>query len=207
MREERNKKMGNDVQPVDERELAFRTKFLFAVDQAINLRMACKKAEEFFSYEDAHDVCSRVRLFFTNALGFVPPEIEGSCLLGETLVAPTMIEKMDLLKKAVSVLGPLAGIGMIIGGVGMILGWGTGVIAAITAYFTGISLTGPLALIFGGIGIATITTYFAFKDDKSTYGANFREVMRKTLTDSIHLIWDKYSSKLVAAQSNIETAK
>ena len=203
----RKKKMDNDVQVVDERELAFRTKFLFAVDHAIDLRMANKPKGEFFSYEDAHDVCSRVRMFFTKALGFVPPEVEGSCLIGETLVAPTMLDKIDLLKKAVAVLGPVAGIGMIIGGVGMILGWGAGVIAAITAYFTGISLTGPLALIFGGIGIATIATYFALKDDKSTYGAKFREIMRKSLADSIHLIWDRYASALSAAQYNIEAAK
>ena len=118
-----------------------------------------------------------------------------------------MIEKMDLLKKAVAVLGPVAGIGMIIGGVGLILGWGTGVVAAITAYFVGTSLTGPLALIFGGIGIATIATYFALKDDEATHGAKFRDVMRKSLTDSIHLIWDKQGSKLSAVQSNIEAAR
>ena len=198
--------MENNVQTVDERELAFRTRFLFAVDHAIDLRMASKRDGEFFAYEDAHDVCSRVRIFFTKALGFVPPEIEGSCLIGETLVAPTMIEKMDLLKKAVAVLGPVAGVGMIIAGVGLILGWGAGVIAAITAYFAGTSLTGPLALIFGGIGIAAIATYFALKDDKSTYGAKFRELMRKTLEDSIHMIWDKYASALSAAQYEIETA-
>ena len=199
--------MYNDVQVVDERELAFQTKFLFAVDHAIDLRMVNKPKGEFFSYEDAHDVCSRVRLFFTNALGFVPPEIEGSCLIGETLVAPTMLEKIGLLKNAIAVLGPVAGVTMIIAGVGMILGWGAGVVAAITAFFAGTSLTGPLALIFGGIGIATIATYFALKDDKATHGIKFREIMRRSLTDSIHLIWDKYASALSAAQYNIETAK
>ncbi len=199
--------MANEIQNVDERELAFRTKFLFAVDNAIDLRMASKLNGEFFSYEDAHDVCSRVRIFFTKAVGFVPPEIEGSCLIGETLVAPTMIEKMNLLKKSVAVLGPCTGAAMIIGGVGLILGWGTGVIAAITAWFVGTSLTGPLALIFGGIGIATIATYFAFTDDKSMHGAKFRELMRKSLTDSIHLVWGKYGSALSEAQYDIEVAK
>ena len=199
--------MNNAIQTVDERELAFRTKFLFAVDHAIDLRMSYKQTGEYFSYEDAHDVCSRIRSFFINALGFVPPEVEGSCLIGETLVAPTMILKMELLKKAIAVLGPVAGIAMIIGGVGMILGWGTGVISAIVAYFTGASLTGPLALIFGGIGIATIATYFALKDDKATHGVKFREVMRKSLTDSIHLIWDRYADALSSTQSIIETAQ
>ena len=197
--------MANEIQTVDERELAFRTKFLFAVDHAIDLRMASKVNGEFFSYEDAHDVCSRVRIFFTKAIGLVPPEIEGSCLICETLVAPTMIEKMALLKKSVAILGPCAGVAMIIGGVGLILGWGAGVIAAITAWFVGTSLTGPLALIFGGIGIATIATYFAFTDDRATHGTKFRELMRKSLTDSIHLDWDKYGSALFAAQSDIET--
>ena len=106
--------MANDIQAVDECELAFRTKFLFAVDSAIDRRMASKLNGEFFSYEDAHDVCSRVRAFFTKVIGLVPPEIEGACLIGETLVAPTMIEKMDLLKKSVAVLGPCAGVAMII---------------------------------------------------------------------------------------------
>ena len=199
--------MANDIQAVDERELEFRTKFLFAVDSAIDRRMASKLNGEFFAYEDAHDVCSRVRAFFTKAIGLVPPEIEGSCLIGETLVAPTMIEKMDLLKKCVAVSGPCTGVAMIIGGVGLILGWGTGVVAAIIAWFTGTSLTGPLALIFGGVGIATIATYFAFTDDRSTHGAKFRELMRKSLTDSIHLVWGKYSSALSVAQSDIEAAK
>lgn len=201
------KKINNECQCIDERELSFRTKFLFAVDSAIDSRMSTKSNGDFFMYEDAHDVCSRIRMFFTKAIDFVPPEIEGSCLIGETLVASTMLEKVELLKKAVAVLGPVTGIGMIIGGVGMVLGWGTGVIAAISAFFCGVSLTGPLALIVGGIGVATIATYFAFKDDKSTYGAKFREVMRKSMTDSIHLIWDKYGSKLASAQTNIEEVK
>ena len=132
--------MSNDVTVADKRELAFRAKFLFAVDHSIDMRLANKQNGEFFSYEDAHYVCSRIRLFFTKALSFVPPQIEGSCLIGETLVAPTMLEKMNLLKKAVAVLGPVAGVAMIIGGVGMILGWGTGVIAAIVAFFAGTSL-------------------------------------------------------------------
>ena len=199
--------MNNEVVVVDEQELSFRTKLLFAVDHAIDMRMACKRKGEFFAYEDAHDICSRVRMFFTKAMGFVPPEIEGTCLIGETLVAPDMIEKVTLLKKALIVLGPLAGTGMIIAGIGLILGWGSGVIAAITAWFAGISLTGPLALIFGGIGIATIATYFALSDDKSTYADKFRNVMRKSLADSIHLIWGKHGNVLHTMESYIEESK
>lgn len=199
--------MNNEVEVVNEQELSFRTKLLFAVDHAIDMRMACKQDGEFFAYEDAHDICSRVRMFFNKVLGFVPPEIEGSCLIGETLVAPGMLEKIELLKKALMVLGPLSGTGMIIGGIGLILGWGSGIIAAITAWFTGISLTGPLALIFGGIGVATIATYFAFSDDKSTYACKFRDIMRKSLAESIHLIWNQHGSALHAMESHLEEPK
>ncbi len=199
--------MNNEVEVVDEQELSFRTKLLFAVDHAIDMRMACKQQGEFFAYEDAHDICSRVRMFFTKAIGFVPPEIEGSCLIGETLVTPGMLEKITLLKKALMVLGPLTGTGMIIGGIGLILGWGSGIIAAITAWFVGVSLTGPLALILGGVGVATIATYFALSDDETTYAGKFRDVMRRSLSDSIHLIWDKHGNALHAMESHIEEPK
>ena len=187
--------MANEVQTTDADELAFQTKLLLAVDQAIDRRMAFKNEGEFFTYQDAHEVCAEVRLFFTQVLDFVPPEIEGSCLIGEALMS-TSLQRIELLKKAVSVLGPVSGVGMIIAGVGMILGWGSGLIAAITAYFAGVSLTGPLAIIFAGIGIAVVATYFAFTDDKSTYAAKFREVMRKSLSESIHLIWKKHGNQL-----------
>lgn len=199
--------MNTEVEVVNEQELSFRTKLLFAVDHAIDMRMACKQQGEFFAYEDAHDVCSRVRMFFTKALGFVPPEIEGSCLIGETLVAPGMLERIALLKKAVRVLGPLAGTSMIIAGIGIILGWGSGIIAAITAWFVGVSLTGPLALIFGGIGVATIATYFALSDDKATYAGRFRDVMRKSLSDSVHLIWGRHGNAFHAMESLLKESK
>ena len=187
--------MANEVQTTDADELAFQTKLLLAVDQAIDRRMAFKNEGEFFTYQDAHEVCAEVRLFFTQLLDFLPPEIEGSSLIGEALMS-TSLQRIELLKKAVSVLGPVSGVGMIIAGVGMILGWGSGLIAAITAYFAGVSLTGPLAIIFAGIGIAVVATYFAFTDDKSTYAAKFREVMRKSLSESIHLIWKKHGNQL-----------
>ena len=93
-------------------------------------------------------------------------------------------------------MGPVSGAAMIIAGVGMVLGWGSGLIAAITAFFAGISWTGPVVLIFAGLGIAVVATRYARTDDKSTYAAKFREVMRKSLSESIHLIWKKYGNQL-----------
>lgn len=188
--------MANEVQTTDADELAFQTKLLLAVDQAIDRRMAFKNEGEFFTYQDAHEVCAEVRLFFTQLLDFVPPEIEGSCLIGEALMSPSFHQRLELWKKAVSVLGPISGAAMIIAGVGMVLGWGSGLIATITAFFAGISWTGPVILIFAGLGIAVVATRYARTDDKSTYAAKFREVMRKSLSESIHLIWKKHGNQL-----------
>ena len=109
-----------------------------SIDVKFSEIMVCKLPDaRFLNYADAQAVTTMVRNVFRHQLGVVPSQIGVALTFSEAVLAPSMKEKADLIRKAAGIAGGVAGIGMIITGIGLALGWGAGVIAAVKAFFLG----------------------------------------------------------------------
>lgn len=155
-----------------------------------------KKEGEIFTLNDGQEIVTGLLSVVSKQYGKIPPEIKASCDLSLAVLAPSTLEKVKYIKSAVGVAGGLAGIGSIIGALGMVMGWGAGVLGAIQAFFVGVSLTGPIALAVGGLTIAGIATYFAFsKEDNATTAQKFKEALTKQVEKAIETTWNEYKYK------------
>jgi hypothetical protein len=156
---------------------------------------------KYLTYADAAMITTRVRAIFRNLLGQVPSQIEAACSLAEATLAPSTTERIKHIKAAVGVAGGAAGVAMVIGGIGLALGWGAGVISAVVAFFAGASLTGPIGWIVGGVAIATIAGYFAFSGDEATSTERFINALRQGVKGAIPQVWDQHQTKLAKIPS------
>lgn len=173
-----------------------------SIDVTINEIISRKTmTEQTLNYIDAQTISMKIKNMFSSKLGKVPPQIEFACKISEVILAPSTTEKAELLKKAYSLTGGLAGIAAIIGGIGMALGWGAGVIAAVTTFFTGAAVLGPLGLAVAGIGITTIAGYFALKKDDALNDENYRKTLKEGVKQAVDVIWEDYKEEL----SKVET--
>ncbi len=147
---------------------------------------------------EAKTLTTTVRNIFINRLGIVPPQVETACLMSEAVVAPDKIAQLELIKAALGIGGGVAGVGIVIAAVGTALGWGAGVIASVTAFFVGISLTGPIAWGIIGLAITGIATYYAFSGSKMELTQRFLDTLEKSTQSAVDVIWPEYGEKLSA---------
>ena len=161
------------------------------INKCFNEVMSRKGQNELFTLTDAESITTALLATVNADLGEIPPQFKAACDLSLAIIAPSALEKKKYIKSAVGVAGGVTGIGMILGALGAVLGWGAGVIAAVQAFFVGVSLTGPIALIIGGLSIAGIATYFAFsKTDNATLAQKFKEALIKQTEKAIETNWD-----------------
>lgn len=166
------------------------------INKCFNEVMSRKVQNEEFTLTDAGNITTALLATVNMDYGEIPPQFKAACDLSLAIVAPSTLEKKKYIKSAVGVAGGVTGIGMILGALGTVLGWGAGVIAAIQAFFVGVSLTGPIALIVGGLSIAGIATYFAFsKRDNATLAQKFKEALIKQTEKAVEATWSKYKYK------------
>jgi hypothetical protein len=152
--------------------------------------------KQFFTYFDMLTVTTSVRNVFKNIISIVPPQIEASCKMSEAILAPTINEKKELIQKSVGIAGGTTGIAMVIGGMGAALGWGQGVVASVVAFFVGSSVAGPIGWIAGGVALAAVAGYFAFKGDESTNTERALAALKNALDQAVDAIWPEYGDKL-----------
>lgn len=154
------------------------------------------EADKYMTYIDAVTMTTAVRNIFKNKLRVTPPQVEAACKLSEAVLAPTAKERENLIKAAFGFAGGAAGIAMIIGGIGAALGWGAGVIAAVTAFFVGSSIAGPAAWIVAGTAIVAIAGYFALTGNKHTDTERFMNVLKNSTAQAVDAIWHQYEHDL-----------
>ena len=154
------------------------------------------EGERAIDFIEAKTLTTTVRNIFINRLGIVPPQVETACLMSEAVVAPDKIAQWELIKAALGIGGGVAGIGIVIAAVGTALGWGAGVIAAVTAFFVGISPTGPIAWGIIGLTITGIATYYAFSGSKMELTQRFLDTLEKSTQSAVDIIWPEYGEKL-----------
>lgn len=154
------------------------------------------EGERAIDFIEAKTLTTTVRNIFINRLGIVPPQVETACLMSEAVVAPDKIAQWELIKAALGIGGGVAGIGIVIAAVGTALGWGAGVITAVTAFFVGISPTGPIAWGIIGLTITGIATYYAFSGSKMELTQRFLDTLEKSTQSAVDIIWPEYGEKL-----------
>jgi len=186
-----------------------RARFKAALESTIDAKFAevmigKTDAERFLTFIDGQILTSSVRNVFRSALGTVPSQIEAACNLSEAILAPSSEERERLIKTAVGVGGGSVGIAMIITGVGGALGWGVGVIASVSAFFVGTSMTGPIGWAVAGITIAGIAAYFATTSNKHTDTERFLTVLKASTGRGVDALWPEHEvalNKVMASES------
>ena len=158
--------------------------------------MANKSKDDVFTLSDGENIVTALLAVVRKDYKKIPPEIKVACDLSLAIIAPSTLEKTKYIKSAVGVAGGVAGIGMVLGALGTVLGWGAGVLWSIKTFFVGVSLGGPTALVIGGLTIAGIATYFAFsKDDNATLAQKFKEALVKQTEKAVETTWNQYKSR------------
>ena len=151
---------------------------------------------EFLTYVDGQILTAGVRNVFKNSLKITPPQIEAACNLSDAVLAPTAAEKKRLIKTALGGGGAMAGIGMIIGGVGAALGWGAGMVAGVTAFFVGGHVLGPVMWVTSGVAIAAIAGYFMTTSDNFKDTERFLKVLKNATANAVDAIWSEHGETL-----------
>lgn len=154
-------------------------------------------ANKFLTFVDSQILTATVRNVFKNALDAVPPQVEAACKLSEAILAPSALEREQLIKSAVGIGGGAAGIGMIIAGIGGALGWGAGIIASVSAFFVGTSLAGPVGWVIAGVTLAGIAAYFATTSNEAKDTERFMNVLKSSTSRAVEAIWPEYEAALV----------
>ena len=177
-------------------------RFKSALEGTIDVRFAeimsgKTGTDKFLTYIDGQILTASVRNVFKNALGVVPPQIDAACKLSEAILAPTDVEREQLLKSVVGIGGGATGIGMIIAGIGGALGWGSGVIASVATWIVGTSLAGPAGWAIGGITLAGIAAYFATTNNNASAMERFLRALKSSNSRAVEAIWSKYETELV----------
>ena len=148
------------------------------------------------SYNEGKNIVEFVEMVFFKHLGFAPKQIQAACTLALTFIAPSTKEKIKLLKKVIITMSGIAGLGAIITGIGLACGWGAGAIAAISAWFAGVSILGPIAWIVSGTAIAVIAGFFYFSSDDAKDAEKFEKALLGGLDKAIDEIWPEYGDKI-----------
>jgi hypothetical protein len=158
-------------------------------------------ATQYLTYWEFKAVTARVRGIFSHFCGEVPSDVEVACTLSEAIVAPTNLERVKLLKAIIGIAGTGSGITLILVGIGHALGWGAGVIAAVTAWFTGHALLGPIGWIVCGVSLIAIAAYFAVSTgDPTTASQKAVDALKESLSNLKPVLLEKYGTKIEATE-------
>ena len=179
------------------KQAAFKSKLDSAIDAKLFDILARKPDnQQFLTFMDAITLTTAVKNIFKSKLQICPEQVKVACTLSEATLAPTLATRIKLIKAVVGFGGGLTGLVMIITGIGMALGWGTGVISTVIAFFVGTPLTGPIGLIVGGVGIAGVAGYFAVTGNPQKNTERFRKALKGGLDQAIDAIWEEYGDRL-----------
>lgn len=151
---------------------------------------------QYLELHDLQRLGSHIEWMWIRHCGEVPAGIKSAILMSQAVLANDFGTKVTLIKHMLSGAGLIAGLGIILSGVGTILGWGAGVIATIATAITGISLTGPLAIIGIGALASMIAGYLMFSNiPEETLSRKAVEVLKQGMRDALPHVWQTYESK------------
>lgn len=147
---------------------------------------------QYLNYGDYSDICATIKGSWCQMMDEddAPKAIQSVCHMTLAIVAPDKTEREKQISQAKAAVSGIAGISAIIGAIGMALGWGTGIIGAITAFFCGAPILGPLGLLAGGALLAAIAAYFAIESkNKAKMSEMAEKVLRDGLNKALEGLW------------------
>lgn len=147
---------------------------------------------QYLNYGDYSDICTTIKQSWCEMMDEedAPKAIQSVCYMTLAIVAPDLKEKAKLISQAKAAASGIAGIGAIIGAIGMALGWGTGLIGTVTAFFCGAPILGPLGLLVGGALLAAIAAYFAIESkNEAKISEKAEKVLRDGLSKALEGLW------------------
>lgn len=162
-----------------------------------NIMKGKAPTDQYVSYIDAKMMSAQIGNFFLTKIGVTPPQVGVALTLSEAVLAPSVAERMQLIKAAAGMSGGVAGIALIVNGIFAALGVGAGLIASTEAYFFGVAAGGPLAWIAGGVTLTIIAGYFTLK--KPNENANTERYIKTLLSgleSAINVIWPEHGKEL-----------
>jgi hypothetical protein len=168
-----------------------------------------KQEKKWLEYLDAQIISHTIKNIYLNALDCVPKQVDAMLMMSEATLAPTKIERMKLIKGAISVGGGAGGIGLIVYSVVTAMGIGVGVAtpglwATIQAFFVGTAaVSGPIgwivAGIAGGTALAVFAGYFAFSGSPLEDTERYCKVLKAGIKSTTEAIWPEYGDRLALA--------
>ncbi len=149
--------------------------------------------------EDFDSLKENVYMAFERRIGFKPAQVQAACLMAEAVMEPSNAKRKRMIKEAAAIGGGASGMCMVIGGVGMSLGWGQGLIHTVTAFFVGGPVFGPLALLAGGLTLAAVAAHMYFSKETPAETADRAvNVLRKGVKGATEALWPDYGQYLSA---------
>ena len=152
--------------------------------------------QRYLNYLDMRQVCSTIKRYCCDSIGEIPQEVEMACCFAEAVLAPDKKEKKKLIKQAASLASGTGGVTCIVLGIGAALGWGSGVLAAMTVFFAGTSVTIPVIAITRGLALSVIAGYFMFHDDAPTLSNKAIKALSKGVEQGLSVYWERRSINL-----------
>lgn len=176
---------------------ALEQQLMFAIDTAYAEIVTKKDAEhQYVTYHEFQAICHMVKNFFVSRVGDNVKEIDSACELALAVLAPDAATRLKHVKMAYSMLSGLAGVTAIITGIGMALGWGTGVIQAVVVFFTGTSTTGPVGFAVAGLALVGIAAYFVFSnEDEISLSNKAMKALKDGVKAALPEVWKSYGNR------------
>ena len=147
---------------------------------------------QYLNYGDYCDICTTIKDSWCKIMdeADAPNLIQGVCFLTLATIEPKVTQKVKLLAQAQAAVTGVAGLTAIITAIGVALGWGGGVMAAIEAFLFGAPLLGPLAGLAGGALLLAVAAYFVVKSkDQAAISEKAEKVLRDGLSKALEGLW------------------
>ena len=151
---------------------------------------------QFLEYHDLERLGTNIEGLWIKHCGEVPTAIKSAILMSQAVLANDFGTKVTIIKHILSSAGLVAGLGLMLSGVGTILGWGSGIIGSITTAIAGLSLVRPLAIVGVGAVASMIAGYLIFSNiPEEVLSRKAVQVLRQGINDALPQVWQTYESK------------
>lgn len=171
---------------------------LVSVFEQLCQKLLCSRPEgrQHLTYEDAICISDGIRSIFRDRIGQVPGEIQAALHLGEAVLSPSKLKRVQLVRTALVAAGGGVGLMILLQAMASALGWGLGVFMALKAWLFGSSMAGPISWGVTGAVLVGIAGYLSFTDDMTCATERYRNALKAALRESVHRIWDRHGKEL-----------
>lgn len=184
-----------------------RDKFKAALESTIDVKFADimrgkTGAEAYLTYFDAQILTAFVRNVFKHLLHLTPPQVEAALSLSEAVIAPSVLQKIQLIKGSIGAAGTATGIGIVLASVGTALGWGASATASFIGFFTASHILGPVMWATSGLALAGFAGYFAMTSNNQTNSERFIKTLKSSTAKAVDVCWEEHEvvlSKILSA--------